>query len=105
MTFEECKNKVAVKYGFIDWMDYVAFMINTKVGISKVILATDQAAELHATSQYNKALEDLKVKLQSFSCVQCDVCEGSNWKECGCRIEGQNEGIKFAISELEKLKK
>ena len=51
MTLQEAKDKIAIKYGFKDWSDYVAFMINTKVKIYKVILAMDEVAELYCNEK------------------------------------------------------
>lgn len=48
-TLDDCKDIVAKKYGFNGWMDYCAFMINTKVKLYKTLLATDEVAQLFAS--------------------------------------------------------
>lgn len=49
-----------------------------------------------------KALIDELKKLKKDECQCCGDLDEAIWKECGCHIEGINEGLTIAISKIQK---
>lgn len=47
---------------------------------------------------------EVLLSLRLLNKKQCDTCGDGGWKECGCHVEGFNEGIQIAIKEVRKAR-